>query len=355
MGGNSIKKLAVSLIALSFIVGCQVKSPPPEVPPVDDKEELEMTIEDFYPFLANTYLTYEGIGMEYAERETYFDYIDNGRTQIRNRSTGTTMVQILEYQDGALKLLFNRGEAYYLADYSNTDFGEEKEIILKEPIEVGTNWELPNGQIRQITGMNVAIETPYGNYEALEVTTKGDRDTQTKTYYVEGIGMVHSIFETEDTEVITTLSSIKEKTDITYKLRCYYPDLENEQVVYKEFDVSFNTNDEIEPIYTKYLQNSPEESISSVFGENVKLKSFSFNPEEEVVVVDLSKNFIAEMNLGSGYESLLIQSIVNTVGFNFGVDKVVITLDGALYESGHFQLVEGDYFEVNYENEVPLE
>ncbi|SET34320.1 Sporulation and spore germination [Natronincola peptidivorans] len=350
-----MKKLGILLLALSFLVACQVEAPQPEAPPADEPDEVTITIEDYYPFLENTYLTYEGIGMEFAERETYFDFIRNRRAQVRNHSTGTTVVQILEYQDGTLKLLFSRGEVYNLSDYTNANFAKEGEILLMEPIEVGTNWQLPDGRRREITGINVAIETPSGNYEALEVTTEGNEETQTKTYYVEGLGMVLSIFQTQEDEVITTLENIQEDTDVTYVLRCYYPDFENEQLVYKDFDIPFQTNDEIRPTYIEHLQRAPNGSILPVFTENITLQSFSYNPEEELVVVDLSDNFVTEMNLGAGYESLAIQSIVNTVGFNFSVEKVVITLDGSLYESGHFQLQEGEYFQVHYENVVPLD
>ena len=348
-----MKKFVMLLFVVTLLVACGGESPLEEVPPGDDNNNQTMTIEDFYPFLANTYLTYEGIGMEFSERETYFDFIENDRIQIRNHSTGTTMVQILEYNEGALKLYLSRGEAYNLLDYTNSDFVEEREILLMEPIEEGTSWELTDGRKREITGMNVAIETPSGNYEALEVTTEGNEGTQTKTYYVEGVGMVQSVFETGDEEVITTLESIEKETNVTYKLRCYYPDFENERVVYIDYDIPFNTNDKIEPTYTDHLQSSPNESIPSVFNENVTLQSFSFEPEEEIVVVDLSDNFVTEMNVGSGYESLIIQSIVDTVGFNFSVEKVVITLDGTLYSSGHFQLEEGDFFQVHYDNVVP--
>ncbi len=352
-----MKKLVIILFILSFLASCGVEAPPPEVPPVDDNNDNEptMTIENYYPFLPNTYLKYEGIGMEFSERETYFDYIDNGRAQIRNHSSGTTMVQILEYKEGALKLLLSRGEAYNLLDYTNTDFVEDREILLMEPIDIGTSWELPDGRTREITGMDVSIETPSGNYEALEVTTEGYEDTQTKTYYVEGLGMVLSVFQTGEDEVITTLEDIDEEKDVTYKLRCYYPDFGNEQVVYKDFDIPFQTNDKIEPTYTEHLQDPPNESVNSVFSENVTVQSFSYNPQEELVVIDLSDNFVNEMNAGAGFESLIIQSVVNTVGFNFGVEKVVITLDGKLYSSGHFQLEEGDHFQVHYENVVPFE
>lgn len=354
-----MKKLAILLLVLCLFVGCQRQSPAPEdpldEPKVDKEEEVVKTIKDYYPFLKNTYLTYEGAGMEYAEREYYFDFIGNDRAQLRNRSTGTTMVQILEYQDGALKMLLSRGEVYNLADFTNAEFAEEKEILLMEPIEVGTSWELPDGRKRKITGIDVTIETPSGNYKGLEVTTEGNEDGKTKTYYVEGVGMVLSVFETEDHKVTTSLAEIEEETDVTYTLRCYYPNFEKEQLVYKDYDISFQTNDEIQGVYTENLQRSLNQSISPVFSKNVRIQSFSYNPKDDLVEVDLSNNFTTELNLGSGYESLVIQSIVNTVGYNFGVEKVVITLDGELYASGHYELGEGEYFEVDYNNVVPLQ
>lgn len=349
-----MKKLFILLVTISFLIACQTQTTP-ETPKEDENTDTTIEVEKFYPFLGNTFLTYEGIGMEFAERKTYFDFISDWRAQIRNHSTGTTVVQILEYKDGILKLLLSRGEVYNLADFTNTDFANEGEILLMEPIEIGTSWELPDGRKREITGINVAIETPSGNYEGLEVTTEGFEDTHTKTYYVEGIGMVHSVFQTEDSEVITTLENIEEETEVIYNIRCYYPDFKNERVVYEDFEIQFNTNDKVEPTYTDYLKRSPNEFINSVLKDNMKVQSFSYNPKEETVVVDLSSNFVTEMNVGAGFESLIIQSVVNTVGYNFGVEKVVITLDGTLYSSGHFQLEEGDYFDVNYENVQSLD
>jgi len=167
--------------------------------------------------------------------------------------------------------------------------------------------------------------------------------------------MVLTSFQTEDHEIITTLAKIDKETHTNYILRSYYPDFENNRVVYKDYDITFNTNDKIEPIYAKHFQLSLSESIFPVFNENVTIRSFFYDAKKEAVIIDLSDNFVAELNAGSGLESLIIQSIVNTVGFNFGVDKVVITLDGKHYESGHFLLEEGDYFSTHYGNAVPFE
>ena len=44
------------------------------------------------------------------------------------------------------------------------------------------------------------------------------------------------------------------------------------------------------------------------------------------------------MNAGSGGENLILQSIVNTFGNYYGVEKVCLTVDNKPYESGHIVL-----------------
>ena len=46
------------------------------------------------------------------------------------------------------------------------------------------------------------------------------------------------------------------------------------------------------------------------------------------------------MNVGSGVESLLLQAIANTYIENTDASKVMIRVEGELYESGHIYLDE---------------
>ena len=56
------------------------------------------------------------------------------------------------------------------------------------------------------------------------------------------------------------------------------------------------------------------------------------------------------MNAGSQYEAMILQSITNTFGQYYETDRVIVTVEGVLYESGHILLEEGDFFETDYSN-----
>ena len=56
------------------------------------------------------------------------------------------------------------------------------------------------------------------------------------------------------------------------------------------------------------------------------------------------------MNLGSTGELMLLKSLVNSLGYNFGVSKVYITINGESYSSGHILKGEKEAFSVDYDN-----
>jgi spore germination protein GerM len=60
-----------------------------------------------------------------------------------------------------------------------------------------------------------------------------------------------------------------------------------------------------------------------------------------MVYIDLNKAFVTDMNAGSGYESMILTSIANTFGQYYGVNKVVITIDGEPYSSGVILMKQG--------------
>jgi hypothetical protein len=60
------------------------------------------------------------------------------------------------------------------------------------------------------------------------------------------------------------------------------------------------------------------------------------------------------MNAGAGYESMILQSIVNTLGGYYGVDQVYLTVEGEPYSSGHIAMKKGEFFKVNLNNSVEI-
>ena len=68
-----------------------------------------------------------------------------------------------------------------------------------------------------------------------------------------------------------------------------------------------------------------------------------------MVYVDFTKNFVSEMNVGASFESMILQSITNTLGQYYGA-KVYITLEGKPYSSGHISMKKREAFIVDTSN-----
>lgn len=317
--------------------------------PPDNKAEL--TIKDYYAYKDNTKYVYEGHGMEYASYYVYVDYISGDRVQLRSNNGGTEMVKVLENKDGELRMLLSRGEAYYRENLTQAT-GSNVEILLKEPLAVGTSWNLSDGRKRSITNLEVDVTTPSGTYKTLEVTTEG-KDSKVLDYYAPNVGLVKTVFTSNGTEVTSALSKVETNAPLTQTVRFYYPNANVDKLYFVDKQLTFKTNDITKAIFEQAFKDLPKGDVANVLGPNVKINSLYLNQDNRVYV-DFSKEFVSEMNAGSSYESLILKSITNTLGGYYGVDKVHITIEGKPYESGHFALKKEEYFTVDFNNSEQL-
>lgn len=347
-----MKKLLLVLIII-LVSGC-TKAPAPE------PGEKEYTVEDYFPFLENTILSYAGEGNEYAEKDVYFDFIEGNRAQARVSNPGTTLAQVYEVSNGEVRLLSSTGEMYAFYNTMERLAGKGDgaasgaEIVLKEPLEKGNKWELPDGRTREITGVRVSVETPHKKYEAIEVTTAG-RDSTIKDYYAAGIGLIKSVFTSGDYKVISALEAIETDTAIKQDIRFYYPDFNNDMIVYVEERVEFKTNADIKELLGARLKEAPGREVNRVLGENVTINDIAYSPEDGAVTVDFSENLVAGMNAGADLEGQILASIANTFGSYFNANKIYIRLDGRPYESGHILMKENEYLTPQIEEAAPYD
>jgi len=308
-------------------------------------------IEDYFPANENTHYIYEGWGNEYASYDVYVDYASDGKIQQRTDNGGTVMATVFEIKDGKLTKIFSRGEVYYRENFLNSKEGNE-EIILMEPLEEGTTWTLADSSVRTITGTSVKVDTPSGSYEAIEVTTESPYDT-IKAYYAKDVGMVKSVFESEGTEVSSTLKKIEKDVPFKQRLSFYYPNIDDNRIYYREREISFMTNDVTRNVLAEAYKESAPEGTGKVVSANTKINSLYLN-KDGMVYIDLSRDFLSEMNAGAGYESMILDSIAATFGRYYNAQRVILTIDGGLYESGHIALQKGEYLEANYEDAVEV-
>ena len=149
-------------------------------------------------------------------------------------------------------------------------------------------------------------------------------------YYAPNVGLVKSLYVAEGMEVSTTLSKIEKNVKFTQDVNFYYPNVDEDKLYFVNKKLSFNTNDITKIILEKAFKDLPKGNLGKVLSPNTKIKSLYLN-KDNIVYVDFTKELTSEMNAGSGYESMILQSITNTLGTYYGVDKVYITIEGSPY------------------------
>ncbi|NLC67745.1 MAG: GerMN domain-containing protein [Clostridiaceae bacterium] len=313
--------------------------------------ETQPKVADYFPFIENLHMAYKGIGNEYAEYKTYVEYIKDNIMQVRNLNPGTNLAVVYEIKNGELRRVLNRGEVYHRYDYTALK-DDKEEVLLKEPIKVGTLWELKDGTKRSITSLDKEISTPLGNYTALEVTSDGPYSVITD-YYVKDIGYVKRIFKSKEDDFTVTSELEKIERNVPYKerIRIYFPDFNNDKVAYINSEIAFLTNQDVEEVLEKAMKQVPEGSgLTGVFSDNTRILDIALDDNNDMVTVDLSSHFVTEMNAGTSLESMILKSVVNTFGEYFQKTRVKIKLEGKPYSSGHMLMGPDDYFTVDTEN-----
>lgn len=302
------------------------------------------TVQEYFPIQKNIKCNYEGLGNEYAYFNVFIDYASENKVQRRINNGGTESVEVVEVEDGKVTCVFRQAETYYRESYLNKA-SNVQEVLLMEPIEVGTSWKSSDGSDRTITGVSVNVETPSGNYSTVSVETENEYGRITD-YYAKNIGLVKRLSTGKDYEVSSSLSERLENAPFVQTVRFYYPNMNDSMLYYKDKEISFETNDitgkMLEASYKEIFKGQPGDVLS----KNTRVNS-CYLSENGIVYLDLSKEFLTEMNVGSGYEAMLLQCIANTFGSYYNQRNVYLTIDNALYSSGHIALKEGEYLAAN--------
>jgi hypothetical protein len=310
----------------------------------NNKPEV-LTIDEIYPFSENTKYVYEGQGNEYASYTVYTDYIRGSRVQTRTNNGGTEVVKVMEKSNGELRELLSRGETYFRYDFTGTD-KTGGEILLKEPLEKGKSWAGRDNSTRTITNTNVQVETPFSKFNTIEITTTRNGTTTTE-YYAKGVGLVKTISKGEGYEVSSTLSKVEKSAPFVQSVRVFYPSTDEMYLLAKDVEISFNTNEDVRDVIEKTIKSVKEYRLMS---DNAKINSIVYEEAKNAVRIDFSKEFVSEMNAGSGFEAMILQSVTNTAGVYYGVEDVYITVDKKAYESGHILLKTDEPLKVKLDN-----
>lgn len=151
---------------------------------------------DYFPVLNDVKYTYieSGTGLIC---EVSVDYSSDGAMKLRIVCDGSVKVAVLAVREGEVSMTEPQNEEYFRQNLMNN--WKEGDILLKDPIEEGTQWPVKGGT-RKITSLSVAVQAPDGMLDAIQVTTFLDDRTVTD-YYSYGIGLVKSEIKEEGTVI----------------------------------------------------------------------------------------------------------------------------------------------------------
>ncbi|WP_291651233.1 GerMN domain-containing protein [Clostridium sp.] len=126
-------------------------------------------------------------------------------------------------------------------------------------------------------------------------------------------------------------------------------------------DVFYYINKPIEVIdgalvtaLTNELKNPPSQNLFS-FGDNLAIRSAKLDKENNTLTVDLSKSYYNILSkVGSGGESAALKSLALTYGYNYGIDKVIILVNGKPYSGSHIIFEVNECINIDVDNIKPL-
>ena len=309
-------------------------------------KEAELKITDYYPIEADTRYVYEGTGNEFAGYSAFVDYTSENKVQLMIDNGGTSIARTYEIKGGKVIRTLSKGEVYYRENLLDQNDANE-EVLLMEPLKKGTSWLLEDGRKREITEASAEVATPMGNYSAIEVTTDG-KDGTDIDYYVKGIGLVKTVFQTGGMEVSTSLKSVEKNATRVQSVNFYYPDVQNDKIYFVPKDITYHTNDNTSQLLEDAYKQTANENYDVVLPTGAAIKSLTLNKDNKVRV-DLNNSFISGINAGSGYEGMILQCIANTFGQYYNSSEVILTVGGEPYQSGHVMMKEGQSIPVKYD------
>ena len=278
-----------------------------------ENDEEALSSYDFYPFLENVRLQYDGEGGEFVAERIHFDYVYDNRAQIRRETAGTTVLEVIHYDAGKVYSVLREAEAYQRESFYNLDLMdvEDAEVLIMDPIAIGTQWEVREGVLREITNVGMVMETPAGEFEVIEVTTYEEDSTFT-VYYGKDYGKVKTLFEADETEIYAELVEIDKDYQVVEEVRFFYPDFNEDRLVYFEEAIPFDTNVEVEDIFEEYFRRSPREDSDEyvpLMSGNTSINFIRLNREDFAGHIDFSAEFVTEMNAGTTLENMILSSV----------------------------------------------
>lgn len=199
--------------------------------------------------------------------------------------------------------------------------------------------------------------TPKDNSSTSTATSTSKTSTSSASKVTKDIDNKNS--KTEESSTPTTNSNVSKpesstsKKEVNEEIRLYVYNAETGDSMYTMKNVTITDGALVSAVVNALKDDSSKKFTA--LDSSIEVKSAKLEKDKDLLTVDFGGKFLNDMNLGGGVESGMLQSLVNSLGYNFGVSKVCITVNGKGYSSGHISHKADEPFNVDYSNTAFME
>ena len=199
------------LLFIFFIVGCTV------IEDMNSKNNQEFqnheeSLYSYFPQNTGMHYQYRGKGIEYASFIRDIKHSKKPFVQIHDNNGGTIVATVYKVEEDKVSIIKSQEEFYsdesLLLDIEENE--KEKEVILKSPIQKGTNWET-NNKRKEIVDINMSLKVPAGRfYDVIKVKSSlldEKNGVVTYSYYAQNTGLIKRESIGDEFEVISELET----------------------------------------------------------------------------------------------------------------------------------------------------
>lgn len=296
------------------------------------EEAPALTVADYFPMIEGYQAVFEGDGNEFSGFTRTYDFINDEFLTMRTATAGTTTVEIVAITADKAEVMVTKPETYSHEELPRdiiTQIVEPTRVLIEGPIEVGHTWD-SDGRQREITGIDVPVETKTGTYETLEVSEHSENSIR-REYYAPDVGLVYAEDESTDpeadyfvTQILSELSYEGWGEEVTF----YYPNGEGEFEQVNE-TVAMTTNDDMALKFTQIFQggNSADQQMMT---KSVDINSISVDGQDprkgKIVYVDFSENISELADNPQGKAKL--DAMMATMGQYYNADYIQPAIEG---------------------------
>lgn len=201
---------------------------------------------------------------------------------------------------------------------------------------------------------STSTATSSSKNETSTSTSKIEKDTSTGSNKddTNTISKSESNTPTINSNVSKNESGSSSKKEVDQEIRLYVYDAISGESMYTMKNITI-----VDGALVSSIINALKDDSSNNFtalNPEIQVKSAKLEKDKDLLTVDFGEKFLNNMDLGGGVEIGMLQSVVNSLGYNFGVSNVCITVNGEGYSSGHVSHKADEPFKVDYSNSIPL-